>query len=62
MPLYEYQCKNQECPNYDKVIEIQVKLSQYSMLLHCEKCGQVLKKLISKLKTKHGSWSNWQIG
>jgi putative FmdB family regulatory protein len=62
MPLYEFRCENEKCPAVNEVVEVEVKLADlYTVLTECERCGEKMVRLMSKLRTKHGSWNRWNV-
>ena len=60
MPLYEYVCTDEECTYskepFDKMSDISKRDDQI-----CDSCGSELKRQVTGIKTKHLSWSTWQI-
>jgi len=59
-PLYDFECINKECET--KTFEEEVKLNDLEEnKILCPECNQEAKRLISPLKTRHGSWSRWNV-
>jgi len=42
---YNYNCKNEECPNMDKVIEIEKPMQEGGNPEDCENCGKEMSKI-----------------
>ena len=60
MPLYEFQCTNEKC---QETFEVDIKLRDLEKTtVHCPKCLERAKQIITPLRTKHVSWSSWRIG
>lgn len=61
MPMYDFACENEECPQFEEEVE---KLCKVGEIKDCEECGQPMKKLIKSAgykKIPHISWSTWKI-
>ena len=58
MPLYDFVCN--KCK---EEIEESLSLEDYNnkgLFPRCPKCGKAMKRCISQLKAKHGSWAEWR--
>lgn len=62
MPLYDFQCTNKECAEYEKPLEC---ICKYGQIADCKVCKQPMQKLIMPPETPkvpHISWSSWRVG
>lgn len=48
---YEYTCKNQSCSNKEKVLQVEIKISEYSeeKLPICEVCKEKTKRVYTSV-------------
>ena len=61
MPLYEFECINDECEDCGEVIEEIISLADIETAqIACKKCGALMKRKLGKFD-KHFSWSAWSV-
>ena len=60
MPLYEFECTNEECEC--EIWEEIIKLAEYDeSKVACTLCGLPAKRIYNSI-SKHRTWSEWRVG
>lgn len=59
MPLYDFECTNEYCEEYEKPFERLLSIKEAGDLL-CVLCGKPVKKKVGK-SAKHPSWGLWRV-
>ena len=61
MPLYEFECVNDNCECAGEIVEEIVSLSDVDEVqIACKECGKIMKRKLGKFD-KHFSWSAWNV-